>query len=189
MKVRRLFNQKKRQSWAEYVSKLLSDTPIKLRPRDCPAWRDNTFVGLTPTIHTQSCLILNQIPIYDNWTAFTTLDFDWHWECSVPAQSPAGTQALEERQLKLSIHYYLKTRACVDNPARHALHEFDWHMGPVHHDVVIYSDSMSCLQTIEGEDTENPFIGHIMKLLWLLSDKGTHVRFCWIPSHCGIEGY
>ena len=27
-----------------------------------------------------------------------------------------------------------------------------------------------------------------MKLLRLLSDGGTHVRFCWIPSHCGIEG-
>ena len=27
-----------------------------------------------------------------------------------------------------------------------------------------------------------------MNLLWLLSDKGTGVRFCWIPSHCGIEG-
>ena len=26
-----------------------------------------------------------------------------------------------------------------------------------------------------------------MNLLWLLSDKGTRVRFCWIPSHCGIE--
>ena len=32
------------------------------------------------------------------------------------------------------------------------------HMGPVHDDVVVYSDSMSCLQAIEGEDTENPFI-------------------------------
>ena len=47
------------------------------------------------------------------------------------------------------------------------------HMGPVHHDVV-YSDSMSCLQAIEGKDTDNPFICHIMNLLWLLSDKGTH---------------
>ena len=27
-----------------------------------------------------------------------------------------------------------------------------------------------------------------MNFLWLLSDKGTHVRFCWIPSHRGIEG-
>ena len=61
-------------------------------------------------------------------------------------------------------------------------------MGPVHHDVVVYSDSMSCLQAIEGEDTENPLICHIMNLLWLLSDRGTHVRFCWIPSHCDIEG-
>ena len=61
-------------------------------------------------------------------------------------------------------------------------------MGPVHHDVVVYSDSMSCLQAIEGEDTEKPFICHIMNLLWLLSDKGIRVRFCWIPSHCGIDG-
>ena len=47
---------------------------------------------------------------------------------------------------------------------------------------------MSCLQAIEGEDTENPFICHIMNLLWSLSDKGTRVRFCWVPSHCGIDG-
>ena len=62
------------------------------------------------------------------------------------------------------------------------------HMGPVHHDVVVYSDSMSCSQAIEGEDTENPLICHIMNLVWLLSDKGTRACFCWIPSHCGIEG-
>ena len=47
---------------------------------------------------------------------------------------------------------------------------------------------MSCLQAIEGEDTENPFICHIMNLLWSLNDKGTHVRFCWVRSHCGIDG-
>ena len=63
------------------------------------------------------------------------------------------------------------------------------HMEPVRHDVVVYSDSMSCLQAIEGEDTENPFICYIMNLLWFLSDKGTYVRFCWIPSHCDIEGH
>ena len=47
---------------------------------------------------------------------------------------------------------------------------------------------MSCLQAIEGEDTENPLICHIMNALWALSDKGTCVRFCWVPSHCAIEG-
>ena len=47
------------------------------------------------------------------------------------------------------------------------------HMGPVRHDVVVYSDSMSCLQAIEGEATDNPLICHIMNLLWLLSDRGT----------------
>ena len=62
------------------------------------------------------------------------------------------------------------------------------HIDPVQHDVVIYSDSMSCLQAIEVEDTNNPLICQIINLLWALSDKGTCVRFCWVPSHCGIEG-
>ena len=62
------------------------------------------------------------------------------------------------------------------------------HMDPVQHDVVIYTDSMSCLQAIEGEYTDNPLICQNMSLLWALSDKGTCVRFCWVPSHCGIEG-
>ena len=61
-------------------------------------------------------------------------------------------------------------------------------MPAVRHDVVIYSDSLSCLQAIEGEDTEHPRMCRIMNLLWKLRDKGTHVKFCWIPSHCGIEG-
>ena len=62
------------------------------------------------------------------------------------------------------------------------------HMNPVKHDVVFYLDSMSCLQAIEDKDMQNPLISHIMNLLWVLSDKGTCVRFCWVPSHCGIEG-
>ena len=37
----------------------------------------------------------------------------------------ANETPLEPSRLKLSMHYYLKTRACTDNPAHHALHEFD----------------------------------------------------------------
>ena len=37
----------------------------------------------------------------------------------------ANEASLEERRLKLSMYYYLKTRACIDSPAHHALHEFD----------------------------------------------------------------
>ena len=59
-------------------------------------------------------------------------------------------------------------------------------MGPVHNDIVVYS--MSCFKTIEGEYTKSPFIYHIMNLLRLLGDEGTHVRFCWISSHSGIGG-
>ena len=48
--------------------------------------------------------------------------------CTIPVSrmyTEANEAPLEERQLKLSMHYYLKTRACTDNPAHHALHEFD----------------------------------------------------------------
>ena len=41
------------------------------------------------------------------------------------------------------------------------------HMEPVRRDVVVYSDSMLCLQEIEGEDIENPLIRITMNLLWL----------------------
>ena len=48
--------------------------------------------------------------------------------CTSPVSSlytEANEAPLEERRLKLSMHYYVKIRACIDNPAHHALHEFD----------------------------------------------------------------
>ena len=48
--------------------------------------------------------------------------------CTSPVSSlyrETNEASLEERRLKLSMHYYLKTRACINNPARYALHEFD----------------------------------------------------------------
>ena len=57
------------------------------------------------------------------------------------------------------------------------------HMDPIWYDVVVYSDSMSCLQAIEREDNDNPHICHIMKLRRVLSDKCTCVRFYWIFRH------
>ena len=48
--------------------------------------------------------------------------------CTSPVSSlytEANEAPLEERQLKLSMHYYVKTRACTDSPAHHAMHEFD----------------------------------------------------------------
>ena len=44
----------------------------------------------------------------------------------------SGIFAAEATAISLALNYYQ-------------------HMGPVHHDVVVYSDSMSCLQAIEGE--------------------------------------
>ena len=38
------------------------------------------------------CMAQHQTPTCNNWTAFITLDWDWHWEHSAPAQCPACTQ-------------------------------------------------------------------------------------------------
>ena len=48
--------------------------------------------------------------------------------CTSPVSSlytEANEAPLEERWLKLSMHYYVKTLACIDNPAHQTLHEFD----------------------------------------------------------------
>ena len=91
------------------------------------------------------------------------------------------------RQLSKRLPDYSTIFAAEATAIKLALNYYQ-HMGPVHHDVVLYSDSMSYLQAIETEDTENPLIGLIMDLPSLLSDRSTRVRFCWIPSHCGIGG-
>ena len=60
-------------------------------------------------------------------------------------------------------------------------------IGPVHQDVVVYSDSVPCLQAIEGENTRTL----LFVISWTCSGywvTETHIHFCWIPSHCGIEG-
>ena len=38
------------------------------------------------------CMAQHQVPICDNWTASTMLDWDWHLEHFAPAQSPACTR-------------------------------------------------------------------------------------------------
>ena len=48
--------------------------------------------------------------------------------CTSPVSSlcrEASGAPLEERQLELSMHYYVRARACINNPAHRALHEFD----------------------------------------------------------------
>ena len=47
--------------------------------------------------------------------------------CTSPVSSlytEANKAPLGESRLKLSIHYYLETRACIENPAHHALQKF-----------------------------------------------------------------
>ena len=53
---------------------------------------------------------------------------------------------------------------------------------------VIYSDSLSCLQTLKTKNIEHPIIREIFHLLTYLKEVGSQIEFCWIPSHIGIKG-
>ena len=52
----------------------------------------------------------------------------------------------------------------------------------------IFSDSLSCLQSIKNMNIEHPFILDILKQYCILTRQSKIVEFCWIPSHIGING-
>ena len=52
----------------------------------------------------------------------------------------------------------------------------------------IFSDSLSCLQSISNMNIDHPYILDILNQHWLLSKQGKIIEFCWIPSHIGIHG-
>ena len=52
---------------------------------------------------------------------------------------------------------------------------------------VIFSDSLSCLQALQGKNLNHPVICEILEILTYLSKVNTEVVFCWIPGHVGIK--
>ena len=53
---------------------------------------------------------------------------------------------------------------------------------------IIFTDSLSCLQSIENEDLNNQLILTILEQYTLCTLKDKRIVFCWIPSHIGIPG-
>ncbi|GBO29676.1 hypothetical protein AVEN_88860-1 [Araneus ventricosus] len=56
-------------------------------------------------------------------------------------------------------------------------------------DFIIYTDSMSALETLSHYDTQMHPVGlEILSVLQGLRNKGFHIIFCWVPSRVGISG-
>ena len=53
---------------------------------------------------------------------------------------------------------------------------------------IIFTDSLSCLQSIENEDLSNPLILKFLLMYRTILLQGKDLVLCWIPSHIGIEG-
>ncbi len=52
--------------------------------------------------------------------------------------------------------------------------------------VIVFSDSLSCLQAIKNCQFKNPLILDILELHDSLTT--TEIIFCWLPGHVGIKG-
>jgi len=53
---------------------------------------------------------------------------------------------------------------------------------------VIFSDSMSSLQSINGFNLDSDLVQMFLKDYTVLSKNGKSIILCWIPSHVGILG-
>ncbi|CAF4043758.1 unnamed protein product [Rotaria magnacalcarata] len=53
---------------------------------------------------------------------------------------------------------------------------------------VIYSDSLSAIQTLTSLRHKNPLIMKIQQWLFFIAAKHKKVCFCWVPGHTGVAG-
>ena len=53
---------------------------------------------------------------------------------------------------------------------------------------VIFSDSMSLLQTIESQESKNPLVNRVLQTCQSILSGNKYITFCWIPSHRDIRG-
>jgi ribonuclease HI len=53
---------------------------------------------------------------------------------------------------------------------------------------IIFTDSLSCLESIQNEDLNNPLIQNILKQYTQCIRKRKRVVLCWVPGHVGIDG-
>jgi ribonuclease HI len=53
---------------------------------------------------------------------------------------------------------------------------------------IIFSDSLSSLQSLCNSKCKNPLVQKIVSKYSSLSSQGKDIIFCWLPSHVGISG-
>jgi ribonuclease HI len=54
--------------------------------------------------------------------------------------------------------------------------------------ILILSDSLSCLQSVQNRNLNNPFILNIITEIHTLIESGKQIFIMWIPSHIGLPG-
>ena len=55
-------------------------------------------------------------------------------------------------------------------------------------DFLILSDSMSCVNTVENINLENPIVVEILERVHQQLHLDRRITFLWVPSHIGIAG-
>ena len=108
--------------------------------------------------------------------------------------------SLNSRRKKLSLQFYLKLKSNPYNPTHKVVFEplykdefkaIDLALNHIEQDAylrnIIFTDSLSAMQGLEGKKTDNPLIVSLLEKLSRLCERADIV-FCWLPSHVGICG-
>ena len=53
---------------------------------------------------------------------------------------------------------------------------------------MIFTDSKSVLQSLQGKYWKNPLTQKVLERHQRLRNQHKNIKFCWIPSHIGING-
>ena len=99
------------------------------------------------------------------------------------AVGSASHSVIGDRVCGLSIHSSVFTSECI--AIQMALKTIE---SSHQNKFIIFSDSLSALQSISNIAVKNPHIHKIISHLETLYNNGKDIIFCWIPSHTGIKG-
>lgn len=57
-----------------------------------------------------------------------------------------------------------------------------------HSHFIIYTDSISVLESLQSGNTSHPLIANVVTHYLRLRRRGFHILFSWVPAHVGIRG-
>ena len=131
---------------------------------------------VTPNVHQSTFNEL--VSQYDGYTRIFT-DGSQIGE-AVGAAAIVGSQVSKKRLPNDSSIFSAEARGLL--MALDMVHQFS------DRQLLFFSDSLSCLQSLKNRDLSHPLIADILCRVHVLLSRGAQVSFMWVPSRVGLAG-